>query len=214
MWRWDVLMITISGNKPTLEGIVDQPGVVIDYSHGIKKKNQNKKGRLVCSSLSFFITEENFSTWHIFSTSLMWRNFSTWQIFSTFLMWRNFPLDRFVSTFLMWRNFSMWQSFPTFIMWRNMSWGEFLQMTNFFFTDAVCGDKIGHVEKFSPWHVKWENSPHEKCGDKSVKWKISPHEKGGENLSRGEFLHMRKVEKIFHVEKFLHMRDVKKICPQ
>ena len=73
----------------------------------------------------------------------MWRNFSTWQIFSTFLMWRNFPLDRFVSTFLMWRNFSMWQSFPTFIMWRNfpldnMSWGEFLHMTNFFSTDAVC----------------------------------------------------------------------------
>ena len=44
-------------------------------------------------------------------------------------MWRNFPLDRFVSTFIMWRNFPL----------DNMSRGEFLHMTNFFSTDAVCG---------------------------------------------------------------------------
>ena len=36
-------------------------------------------------------------------------------------------------------------------------------------TDGVCGEKIGHVEKFSPWHVvKWENSPHDKRWEKSV----------------------------------------------
>ena len=44
-------------------------------------------------------------------------------------MWRNFPLDRFASAFLMWRNFPL----------DNMSWGEFLHITIFFSTDAVCG---------------------------------------------------------------------------
>ena len=63
MWRWVMLMITIAGNQPTLERMIDQAGVVIDYSHGVEKdKNKKKKGRLVCSSLSFFITEEIFST--------------------------------------------------------------------------------------------------------------------------------------------------------
>ena len=92
-------------------------------------------------------------------------------------------------------------------------------------TDAVCGEKIGHVEKFSPWHVKWENSPddkcgetlshgeispHEKCGDKSVKWKISPHEKGGENLSRGEISPHERCAENMSSGKILHMINVEK----
>ena len=41
-------------------------------------------------------------------------------------------------------------------------------------TDGVCGEKIGHVEKFSPWLVvKWKISPHYKCGDDSVKWRMN-----------------------------------------
>ena len=53
------------------------------------------------------------------------------------------------------QNFSMWRSFPTFIMWRNfpldnMSLGEFLHMTNFFSTDAVCGV----CDKYEVWSDK------------------------------------------------------------
>ena len=54
-------------------------------------------------------------------------------------------------------------------------------------TDGVCGEKIGHVEKFSPWHVvKWKISPHDKCGETLSHGEISPREKCGENLSLGE----------------------------
>ena len=93
-------------------------------------------------------------------------------------------------------------------------------------TDGVCGEKIGHVEKISPWHVvKWkisphdkceetlshgEISPHEKCGDKSVKWKISPHEKGGENLSRGEISPHERCAENMSSGKILHMINVEK----
>ena len=131
---------------------------------------------------------ENFSTWHIFCTSLMWRNFSTWQIFSTFLMWRNFPLDRFVSTFLMWRNFSMWQSFPTFIIWRifplDMSWGEFLHMTNFSpqTPSVVSVTNIRYVESYLT-HLEWiiqaftlqyaHPPPHPKLNTPLEKWQKS-----------------------------------------
>ena len=37
MWRWVMLMITIAGNQPTLERMIDQAGVVIDYGYGKPK---------------------------------------------------------------------------------------------------------------------------------------------------------------------------------
>ena len=56
-------------------------------------------------------------------------------------------------------------------------------------TDGVCGEKIGHVEKFSPWHVvKWKISPHDRCGETLSHGEISPHEKCGENLSHEEIV--------------------------
>ena len=35
--NWVILMITIAGNEPIFETLIDQPGVVIDYDFGKPK---------------------------------------------------------------------------------------------------------------------------------------------------------------------------------
>ena len=70
-----------------------------------------------------------------------------------------------------------WSKNVILIMGPRSAWSKYMMLLTYLIfvtdtTDGVCGEKIGHVEKFSPWHV--------------VKWKISPHDKCGETLSHGE----------------------------